>query len=118
MFAEGDIVENYGSRFEGPEFEAYQLSASIESTPEGAFVYVERNPRGEVVSQEIINTNLSPTGDPVEAYQVQARNKGLDFAQDLILTGAGLYGGKSLLGGIGKKAAEKIRSIYHSCLGQ
>ena len=117
MFAEGDIVENYAERFEGPEFQKYELSSSIESTPEGAFVYVERNPRGEVVKQEMINTNLSPTGDPVEAYQVQARNQGLDFAQDLLLTSAGLYGGKSILGGIGKKAAEKFGPAITAALG-
>jgi len=117
MFAEGDIVENYAERFEGPEFQKYELSSSIESTPEGAFVYVERNPRGEVVKQEMINTNLSPTGDPVEAYQVQARNQGLDFAQDLLLTSAGLYGGKSILGGIGKKATEKFGPAITAALG-
>ena len=118
MFVEGDIVENYGSRFEGPEFEDYQLSASIESTPEGAFVYVERNPRGEVVTQEIINTNLSPTGDPVEAYQVQARNQGLKFSKDLLLTGAGLYGGTGLLRGIGSKIADKIGPSIPGILGK
>ena len=117
MFAEGDIVENYAERFEGPEFQKYELSSSIESTPEGAFVYVERNPRGEVVKQEMINTNLSPTGDPVEAYQVQARNQALDFAQDLLLTSAGLYGGKSILGGIGKKATEKFGPAITAALG-
>ena len=118
MFAEGDIVSMTGrTPFDPPEFQKYELSASIESTPEGAFVYVERNPRGEVVKQELINTNLSPTGDPAEAYKVQARNQGLDFAQKSLMTAAGLYGGKSLLTGIGKRAVEKFGPAITSALG-
>lgn len=118
MFAEGDIVSTTGrTPFDPPEFQKYELSASIESTPEGAFVYVERNPRGEVVKQELINTNLSPTGDPAEAYKVQARNQGLDFAQKSLVSAAGLYGGKSLLTGIGKKAVEKFGPSIMSTLG-
>ena len=118
MFAEGDLVNNSGrTPFDPPEFQKYELSASIESTPEGAFVYVERNPRGEVVKQELINTNLSPTGDPAEAYKVQARNQGLDFAQKSLMSAAGLYGGKSLLTGIGKKAVEKFGPAITGALG-
>ena len=119
MSAEGDLVNNSGrTPFDPPEFQKYELSASIESTPEGAFVYVERNPRGEVVTQEIINTNLSPTGDPAEAYKVQARNQGLKFSKDLLLTGAGLYGGTGLLRGIGSKIADKIGPSIPGILGK
>ena len=118
MFAEGDVVNDLGrTPFDPPEFQKYELFPSIETTPEGAFVYVERNPRGEIVSSEIINTNLSPTGDPAEAYKVQRKNQSLGMAKDLLVTGASLYGGTGLLRGIGSKIVEKIGPSIPKILG-
>tara|TARA_R100000654_G_scaffold1821_1_gene6662 strand:- start:3056 stop:4570 length:1515 start_codon:yes stop_codon:yes gene_type:complete len=94
MFATGDVA---GNPFVDPydEFEPYQLNFTIEPKGEG-FVAVQRNPRGEVVKETPINTALSVTGDPVEAYQVQTKNEALRAIKDTGIGIAGLYGGRSL----------------------
>lgn len=81
MFQKGGEANDFLASVSGPEFETYQLSPSIEQSESGEFVYTLRNPRGEVVSEEFINTALSPTGDPVEAYKVQSKNKSIEAAQ-------------------------------------
>ena len=81
MFQKGGEANDFLASVRGPEFEPYQLSPSIEQSESGEFVYTLRNPRGEIVSEEFINTALSPTGDPVEAYKVQSKNKAISGAQ-------------------------------------
>jgi len=90
MFATGDVAGNpFVDSYD--EFEPYQLNFTIEPKGEG-FVAVQRNPRGEVVKETPINTALSVTGDPVEAYQVQTKNEALRAIRD---TGLGILGIRS-----------------------
>jgi hypothetical protein len=94
MFATGDVASNpFVDSYD--EFEPYQLNFTIEPKGEG-FVAVQRNPRGEVVKETPINTALSVTGDPVEAYQVQTKNEALRAIKDTGIGIVGLYGGRSL----------------------
>jgi len=103
MFQKGGEAKDFLASVSGPEFEYYELSPSIEQTSEGGFVYTLRNPRGEVVSEELINTALSPTGDPVEAYKVQSKNQSLEALQTAALGLATLPPAGKLAGFVGSK---------------
>lgn len=114
MFAEGDAVNldiPIGEDIISRTSNLSQLNPQTTSTTriiqqEGQFFAVKQNRNGDFISSEPIDINLSPTGDPKEAYQRQEQNKmfgsirNFGTALSLAPTLQTKVGGK-IIGGIG-----------------
>ena len=72
MFAEGDIVV---SRSLTPsQINPVEITTKIVEQ-DGNFFAIKQRSSGEIIDQEYVDVSLSPTGDPVEAYERQQGNR-------------------------------------------
>ena len=72
MFAEGDIVV---SRSLTPsQINPVEITTKIVEQ-DGNFFAIKQRSSGEIIDQEYVDVTLSPTGDPVEAYERQQGNR-------------------------------------------
>ena len=72
MFAEGDIVV---SRSLTPsQINPIEITTKIVEQ-DGNFFAIKQRSSGEIIDQEYVDVTLSPTGDPVEAYERQQGNR-------------------------------------------
>ena len=72
MFAEGDIVV---SRSLTPsQINPVEITTKIVEQ-DGNFFAIKQRSSGEIIDQEYVDVSLSPTGDPVEAYERQKGNR-------------------------------------------
>tara|TARA_R100000664_G_scaffold2293_1_gene5834 strand:+ start:2901 stop:4352 length:1452 start_codon:yes stop_codon:yes gene_type:complete len=72
MFAEGDIVV---SRSLTPsQINPVEITTKIVEQ-DGNFFAIKQRSSGEIIDQEYVDVSLSPTGNPVEAYERQQGNR-------------------------------------------
>lgn len=72
MFAEGDIVV---SRSLTPsQINPVEITTKIVEQ-DGNFFAIKQRSSGQIIDQEYVDVTLSPTGDPVEAYERQQGNR-------------------------------------------
>ena len=72
MFAEGDIVV---SRSLTPsQINPVEITTKIVEQ-DGNFFAIKQRSSGEIIDSEFVDVSLSPTGDPVEAYERQQGNR-------------------------------------------
>jgi hypothetical protein len=103
MFSQGDIVV---SKVLTPsQINPIEITTKIVNK-DGNFFSIKQKSNGQIIDQEFVDINLSPTGDPVEAYERQQGNK---LAAGIGLTGtaisalplAGTKIGGKVISGIG-----------------
>ena len=74
MFAQGDEV--LGTRSSGSYLMPKAITTSLRKEGEDFFA-IQEDARGNVISKDFIDVNLSPTKDPREAYKRQKTNEAL-----------------------------------------
>ena len=74
MFAQGDEV--LGTRSSGSYLMPKTITTSLRKEGEDFFA-IQEDARGNVISKDFIDVNLSPTKDPREAYKRQKTNEAL-----------------------------------------
>jgi hypothetical protein len=84
MFAEGDEV--LGTRSGGSYLLPKTITTSLRKEGEDFFA-IQEDARGNVISKDFIDVNLSPTKDPREAYKRQKTNEALGTVSKI---GAGI----------------------------
>lgn len=84
MFADGDEV--LGTRSGGSYLLPKAITTSLRKEGEDFFA-IETDARGNVISKDFIDVNLSPTKDPREAYKRQKTNEALGTVSKI---GAGI----------------------------
>tara|TARA_R100001082_G_scaffold29104_1_gene14636 strand:- start:1023 stop:2468 length:1446 start_codon:yes stop_codon:yes gene_type:complete len=103
MFSQGDIVV---SKVLTPsQINPIEITTKI-INQDGNFFAIKQKSNGQIIDQEFVDVTLSPTGDPVEAYERQQGNK---LALGIGLTGtaisalplAGTKIGGKVISGIG-----------------
>ena len=72
MFAEGDIVVSRS--LTSSQINPVEITTKIVEQ-DGNFFAIKQRSSGEIIDQEYVDVSLSPTGDPVEAYERQQGNK-------------------------------------------
>lgn len=72
MFAEGDLVVS--KSLTPSQINPVEITTKIVEQ-DGNFFAIKQRSSGEIIDQEYVDVSLSPTGDPVEAYERQQGNR-------------------------------------------
>lgn len=107
MFQDGGAVQqNILGR--GSGFRAYRPTEKGFVEEDGNVFYREVDDSGRILVNDVVNLNLSATRNPQEAYNIQKRNEGLEFAGNILTNAPLVIGGGGLgLAGLRGLAATK-----------
>ena len=118
MFQDGGAVQqNILGR--GSGFRAYRPTEKGFVEEDGNVFYREVDDSGRILVNDVVNLNLSATRNPQEAYNIQKRNEGLEFAGNILsnaplVIGGGGLGLAGLKGLLATKTGKKVKdSIFN-----